>query len=177
MTPKFLAPFLAFTLILTTWPAVKSQTPHADQANQTNYPDWQRLKDLKRGKQILIEYKTNVGGSLECKFVRLAADGLVISDGNTEATINQRDIQRVYRLNGKWSRSTMATIGAGIGMVVGIFIGASRGNRLQQEPGHVNSEKDEVPAIAGFVIGTAGGAGMGALVGGKRKGKLLYEAN
>jgi hypothetical protein len=70
----------------------------------------------------------------------------------------------------------MAKVGAGVGMLVGTFVGAARGVELEREPGHVNSEKDTLPATAGFFIGTAAGAGIGALVGGKRKGKLLYEA-
>jgi len=174
---NFLAPFLAFILILTTVPMTEAQTTNSEQpATKATVSDWQRLQNLKRGKQILIEYKSNVGGTFECKFMRIDGAGLVVSDGESEATINQAAIQRVYRLNGKWSRSTMAKIGAGVGMVIGTFIGGSRTISLEGERGHIGSEEDEIPAIAGCVIGTAAGAGIGALVGGKRKGKLLYEA-
>ena len=177
MNSKFVASFLAFILTATTAPTIKSQTKNPEQpAKQTNISDWQHLQSLKRGKQIVIEYKSNVGGTLECKFVRVAGSGLTVSDGNSEATIDQRDIERVYRLNGKWSRSTMAKIGAGIGMLVGTFVGAGRAVSLEREPGHINSDNDSAPAFVGFFIGTAAGAGLGALVGGKRKGKLLYEA-
>ena len=177
MTSKSLATFLAWILILTTVTVTKCQTKNPDQLTQhTNVPDWQGLQNLKPGKKIFIEYKSDVGGSLECKFVRVTGSLLTVSDGDSQATIDQRDIQRVYRLNGRWSRSTMVKIGAGIGMIVGTFVGADRGLRLEREPGHIGSEQDEVPAIAGFVIGAAAGAGLGALVSGKRKGKLLYEA-
>ena len=177
MKSEFLASSLAFILILTATPVSKSQTTNPDQpAKQTGVSDWQGLENFKRGKQIFIEYKSNVGGSLECKFVRIAGSALTVSDGKSQATIDQRDIQRVYKLNGRWSRDTMVKIGAGIGMVVGAFIGAARGISFERQPGHINSEQDEVPAMAGFVFGAAAGAGLGALVGGKRKGKLLYEA-
>jgi hypothetical protein len=177
MTSKSLATFLACILILTTATISECQTKNPDQlTKQTNSSDWQGLQNLKRGKKIFIEYKSNVGGSLECKFVRVVGSLLTVSDGNSQATIDQRDIQRIYRLKGRWSRSTMVKIGAGIGMIVGTFVGAGRGLSLEQERGHIGSEQDEVPAIAGFVIGAAAGAGLGALVGGKRKGKLLYDA-
>ena len=171
MTSKSLASFLVCVMILTAPPIRKSQTTNPDPS-----PNWQGLQNLKRGKKIFIEYKRNVGGSLECKFVRVAGSVLTVSNGKSQATIDQRDIQSVYRLNGRWSRSTMVKIGAGIGMIVGTLVGAGRGLSLEREPGHIGSEQDEVPAIAGFVIGAAAGAGLGALVGGKRKGKLLYDA-
>ncbi|HEY6245690.1 MAG TPA: hypothetical protein VIX17_17190 [Pyrinomonadaceae bacterium] len=177
MTRKFLAPLIACWLILTTAPVTKTQTTSpAQSARQTDISNWQGLQNLKPGKKIFIEYKSNVGGSLECKFVRVAGSVLTVSDGKSQATIDECDIQRVYRLNGRWSRSTMVKIGAGIGMIVGTFVGAGRGLSLEREPGHIGSEQDEVPAIAGFVIGAAAGASLGALVGGKRKGKLLYDA-
>jgi hypothetical protein len=177
MTSKSLASFVVFVLILTAVPVSKSQTTNPDQpAKQTSISNWQGLQNLKPGIKIFIEYKRNVGGSLECKFVRVTGSMLTASDGNSQTTIDQRDIQRVYRLNGRWSRSTMAKIGAGIGMVVGTFVGAGRAISLEREPGHVASDNDAAPAMAGFVLGAAAGAGLGALVGGKRRGKLLYEA-
>ena len=176
MRSKLLAPPLACFLMLTTTSSGKAQTTNPKQAAQTIVSDWQGLQNLKRGRQILIEYKSNAGVTLECKFVSVSGSKLTVSCDDSQATIEQSDIQRVYRLNGRWSRGTMAIIGAGVGMVAGTFVGASRGLKLEQEVGHVNSEKDEVPAVAGFVIGTAAGAGVGALVGGKRRGRLLYEA-
>ena len=177
MKYKFVPPLLAFILVLTTTPISTAQTTNSAQsAAQTNASDWQGLRNLKRGKQILIEYKSRVGGTLECTFVSVAGTKLTVSAGGSEAMIEQGDIQRVYRLNGKWSRSKMAIVGAVIGMVVGAFVGAGRTLQLEQEVGHVNSDRDTAPLAAGFVIGTAAGAGIGELVGGKRKGKLLYEA-
>jgi hypothetical protein len=171
MNSKFLPPLLAFILMLTTAPIGTAQY-----STQTHASDWQGLQNLKAGKQILIEYKSNVGGSLECKFVSIAGTKLTVSASGVQTTIEQSDIQSVYRLNGKWSRGKMAKVGAGIGMLVGSFVGAARAVELEREPGHIGSDKDTFPAVAGFFIGTAAGAGIGALVGGKRKGHLLYEA-
>ena len=171
MNSKFLPPLLAFILVVTTAPIGTAQYP-----TQTHASDWQGLQSLKAGKQILIEYKSNVGGSLECKFVMVAGTKLTVSASGIQTTIEQADIQSVYRLSGKWSRGTLAKVGAGVGMLVGTFVGAARAVELESQPGHVNSDKDSFPAVAGFVIGTAAGAGLGALVGGKRRGKLLYEA-
>src|ERR1043166_2964784 len=109
MTSKSLESFLVFVVILTAPPIRRSQTTNPDQSS-----NWQGLQNLKRGKKIFIEYKSNVGGSLECKFVRVAGSVLTVSDGKSQATIDECDIQRVYRLNGRWSRSTMVKIGAGI---------------------------------------------------------------
>ena len=172
MNSKFLSPVLATILVLTTVPICTAQATTAP----LTAPGWQGLENLKRGKQILIEYKSSVGGTLECKFVSIGGTKLTVSAGGYQATIEQADIQHVYRLNGKWSRGRMAKVGAGIGMLVGTFVGAARGLELEREPGHVGSEKDTFPAFAGFVIGTAAGAGSGALIGGKRKGNLVFQA-
>ena len=172
MNSKFLSPVLATILAFTTAPISTAQTTTTAQS----VSDWQGLESLKRGKQILIEYKSNVGGTLECKFVSINGSKLTVSAGGYQATIEQADIQSVFRLNGKWSRGKMAKVGAGIGMLVGTFVGAARGVELEGQPCHVGSEEDTFPAFAGFFIGTAAGAGLGALIGGKRKGKLLYEA-
>lgn len=48
-------------------------------------------------------------------------------------------------------------------------------DRLERQMGRVPSDADEIPTARGFVLGIAIGGGLGALVGGKRKGKLLYE--
>ena len=164
MNSKFLSPALAIILAFTTAPICMAQTTSATQSAS----DWQGLNSLKRGKQILIEYK--------CKFVSIAGTKLTVSAGGYQATIEQADIQSVYRLNGKWSRGKMAKVGAGIGMLVGTFVGSAIAVELESKPGHIGSEQDTFPAFAGCFIGTAAGAGLGALVGGKRKGHLLYEA-
>ena len=172
MNSKFLTPLLTLALILTPAPIVTAQG-----TNTSRMPsDWQAMQTLKPGKQILIEYKTNVGGSLECKFVGINGPRLTVSASGIQTTIEQADIQSIYRLKGKWSRGKMAKVGAGIGMLVGSFAGAARGVAIENAPGHINSEKDTFPAFAGFFIGTAAGAGLGALIGGRRKGNLLYQA-
>ena len=65
MTSKSLVTFLACVLILTTATIGECQTKNPDPTTQTKVSDWQALQNLKRGQKIFIEYKSNVGGSLE----------------------------------------------------------------------------------------------------------------
>ena len=95
-------------------------------------------------------------------------------DGNL-SSFERSDIHRIYRWKGK-SRGFAAKVGAGVGFVLGGLIGGATESRIENAPGHVNSDNDEVPYFAGMLLGTIGGAGPGALIGGKRKGKLLYES-
>jgi hypothetical protein len=176
MKTKLLAPLLASILALTQTPFTTAQandptTTKTDAIAQ----DWQGLRDLKPGKKILIEFKPGVSYPVEGKFASVEGDRLYLS-GEYPTSFEQRDIQRVYRLKGRWSRGKAARIGAGIGLVVGTFIGAGVGIRAEGQPGHIPSEADTAPAFAGFFIGGLVGAGLGALGGGKRKGELLYEA-
>jgi len=172
MNSKVLSHLLAVILALTTSPLANAQVVNPARSVE----DWQGLQALKRGKKILVEYKSNRGSSFECKFVNINGTKLVVSSNGYQATLEQADIERVYELSGRWSRSRMAAIGAGVGLIVGTAVGSSIAVNLEQEVGHVNSEQDTFPAVAGFAIGTAAGAGIGALVGGKRRGKLIYQA-
>src|SRR5207248_1073701 len=131
---------------------------------------------LKPSKKILVEFKSGVRDPVEGKFVSAVGGRLTLSNGGYAFGLEQRDIQRVYRLKGRWSRGTLAKVGAGIGMVVGTFVGVAIEVRNEERPGHVPSADDDGPAIAGAFLGTLAGAGAGALLGGKRKGQLLYEA-
>jgi hypothetical protein len=176
MRTHVIAPLLTLTLLLTIPPAALAQTNNSGQtATNANAQDWQGLSTLKTGKKVLVEFKT--GGTVDGKFVSVVGSILTLSsDGNTY-TLEQRDIHRVYSLKGRWSRSKAARVGAGIGMLVGTFVGVGRMVRAESEPGFTPSgHADTAPAFAGFGIGTLAGAGAGALLGGKRKGKLLYEA-
>jgi hypothetical protein len=175
MKHKALAPPLALFLFLTTTPITRTQTKSAEESATTSVQDWQGLAKLKRGKQVLIELKDD-GRSAEGKFVSISGTKLTLLEDGTNVTLEQNEIQRVYRLQGKWSRGTTAKIGAGIGMFVGTLVGAGRMIRLEREVGHVGSDRDTLPAVVGFFVGSLAGAGIGALVGGKRRGKLLYEA-
>jgi hypothetical protein len=167
---------LTLSLLLTTSPAVLAQTNSSRQSSiNAIAQDWQELGSLKSGKKILVEYKT--GDMLEGKFVNVAGSILTLtSDGNTY-TLEQRHIQSVHELRGRWSRGKAARIGAGIGMLAGTFIGVERMIRAESKPGFIPSgHADTGPAFAGMGIGTLAGAGAGALLGGKRKGELLYVA-
>jgi hypothetical protein len=177
MKSKVLALLLALILMAAATPADLAQTNNSGQ--QTTSPsaqDWQGLRDLKPGEKILVEFKSSIGDPVEGKFISASGSKLTLSDDGYQLSLEQRDIQSVYQLKGRWSRSKTAKIGAGIGMVIGTIIGVGRELRLEEEVGHVPSQADTTPTFAGLFIGTFVGAGLGALVGGKRKGKLLYEA-
>jgi hypothetical protein len=161
MKRRIFAPCLALILLLAASPV-------------TNAQDWQGLRGLKQGKQIWIEFKTG-RDPIEGKFISAVGTELTVSQDGFHFTMRQSDVQRVYRLKGKWSRNRTAKIGLAVGMLVGTFISVHRS--IQQErSGTVPSNSDGTPSFAGFVYGSMVGAGLGALVGGKRKGKLLYEA-
>jgi hypothetical protein len=101
---------------------------------------------------------------------------LLVRQDGLPITFKQRDIQRVFSLKGKWSRSEMAKIGAGIGLVGGFLIGMKVIVDRESRGRVAGPDADLSPAIAGLFIGSVAGAGLGALAGGKRKSKLLYEA-
>ncbi len=91
------------------------------------------------------------------------------------STVVASDIKRVYHLKGRWSRRSTAKIGAVIGTLVGTFLGVRRTIEAEARPGHVPSDADTAPAFAGLAIGGLTGAGIGALIGGKRRARLLYD--
>lgn len=174
MKSRVLASLLALSLTLAASPVVPAQTNNVAQttANQT-LQDWQGLRDLAHGKKILVEFKS--GNTLDGKLVGISGSTLTLSgDGNTYS-VEQRDIQRVYRLKGISRKITMR-IGLAIGLVGGAIIGGRAMDRLERNPNRIPSDADEIPFIAGLGIGTFAGAGLGWLLGGKRKSKLLYEA-
>jgi hypothetical protein len=165
MSPTLLSSLLALSLLWSVSPVTHAQTQ-----------DWQQLPALKPGTEILIEFKGGLRDPFNANFSSAYDDVLLVRQDGLPITFKQRDIQRVYSLKGKWSRSEMAKIGAGIGLVGGFLIGmkviADRESR-----GHVaGRDADLSPAIAGLFIGSVAGGGLGALAGGKRKSKLLYEA-
>ena len=177
MKTKALAAPLISILVLTASPVTLAQTNVSTQsATNVGLSDWQGLSDLKPGKKVLVEFKSGIGDPVERKFVSVSGSTLIVSDSGYQFRLEQRDIQRVYRLKGRWSRSTTARIGAGIGMVAGTVIGVKRMLRAEEDRTTPPSDADTGPAFAGFLIGSVAGAGIGALLGGKRKGKLLYEA-
>jgi len=171
------ATLLALILTLTASPLAATQTTALAQTTASaGGRDWQGLSTLKPGKKILVEFKSGVGDPVEGRFVSAVGSRLTLKRDGIPVGLEQRDIQSVYRLKGRWSRGTLAKVGAGIGMVVGTFVGVAIEVRNEERPGHVPSADDDGPAIAGAFLGTLAGAGAGALLGGKRKGQLLYEA-
>jgi hypothetical protein len=175
MKRKVLASILALILLLTFSTAVVSQTKPSQSTTAPAAQDWQQLATLKPGTGILIEFKGGLRDPYHAKFSSAYDDELLVRKDNLPVIFKQSDIQRVYRFKSKWSRSTTAKIGAGAGMLVGTFIGAKIGVDRERRS-TIGSEEDVAPAFAGFFIGSLAGAGIGALFGGKRKGKLLYEA-
>lgn len=134
--------------------------------------DWQGLRDLKPGKQILVEFKPNIGDPTEGRFVSATGTKLTLTTDGYTRSLEQRDIQSVYRLKGKWSRRTAGRVGAVIGALVGGFVGADIAIRNERGMTDANT----LPIAGGLVVGGLAGAGLGRLAGGKRKGELLYEA-
>lgn len=168
MKSKLPAALLASVLALAASPAAPAQT-----RAPSNAQDWQGLRGLKPGKRILVELRS--GAAVEGEFDGVTGDTLNLSaDGNTYDLV-QSDIRRVYRLKGRWSRGKAARVGAGIGMVVGTVIGVRAMVRAEQDPAHVPSADDTGPPAAGMILGTLAGAGAGALLGGRRRGELLYD--
>jgi hypothetical protein len=172
---------MALLLVLALLPAAPSvtaaQTAQTDDPAQraaTNDPatdgaqDWQDLQDLKPGTRILVEFKTSISDPVKAKFVSATGTTLTVtSDGYTRG-LGQRDIQSVYLLHGRWSRGKAAKIGAATLGLTGAYIGARQDARSSSpQPGG---------GVSGLSLGVLAGAGLGALLGGKRKGKLLYEA-
>ena len=174
MKSRLPALLLALTLALNASPLVPAQTTKTSGQAAANTQDWQGLRDLERGKKVLIEFKD--GSTVHGNFQSAIGSRLTLFDDGGVYSADQREIQRVYRLKGGWSRRVTARIGAGIGFVAGSIIGGRRMSRLERDPNHTPSDADEIPLIAGMSLGTIAGAGVGALLGGKRKGKLLYEA-
>jgi|ERR1044071_1464613 small nuclear ribonucleoprotein (snRNP)-like protein len=175
MKSRVLASLLALALVLATSPVVPAQTINSAQTAVSATPqDWQGLRDLKPGKKVLVEFKG--GNTLDGKLVSITGSTLTVSGDGNVYSVEQRDIQRVYRLKGRWSRKTTSRIGLAIGLVGGAIIGGRAMDRLERNPNRIPSDADEIPFIAGLGIGTFAGAGLGWLLGGRRKSKLLYEA-
>lgn len=175
MRSRVLALLLDFILLLTASPFALAQTNNSVPSQTTiAVQDWQGLRDIKPGKKVLVEFKS--GSTIDGKVSSLIGSTLTLSSGKNIYTLEQREIQRVYRLKGRWSRSKTARIGAIVGMLVGTFVGTDLSIRAEGKVGHIPSAEDTAPAYYGFFIGSLAGAGLGALLGGKRKGELLYEA-
>lgn len=173
MKNRVLAQVIVLILALTVSPFAFGQGAYTGQPTN-RHADWQGLNNFKAGKKVLVELKS--GGAITGKFVSAIGGRLTLSDNGDSFDIEQRDIDRVYRSKGGWSRRRTIIVGSLVGLFVGEGIGMRKVFELERDKNRIPSDADEIPALAGAVIGTAAGAGAGALLGGKRKGKLLYEA-
>ena len=178
MKSRIFATLLVSVLLLTNFPPpapAQTSSPAQQTPAQASAPrDWQRLLGLKPGKKILIEFKN--GSTVSADFDGVSGGTLNLSGDSTTYALNQQDILRVHRLDGRWSRKRTAQIGAVVGLVVGTIIGGRKMDKLERDPNRIPSDADEIPMIAGMGLGTLAGAGLGALLGGRRRGQLLYEA-
>lgn len=166
MKRKLLSLSLALVLLTTAAPVALMQSQASDDVQ-----DWQALDGLKPGTEILIEFKGGRRDPTVARFFGFAGRSLIVVQDDVKYSVPQRDIQRVS-LKAKWSRDRMAKIGAGIGMLVGVAIGAKLAVDFENaNPGVANA----APAYGGMFIGALAGAAVGALAG-KRRGKLVYEA-
>jgi hypothetical protein len=166
MKRKLLSVALALVLLSTASPAAFTQTQ-----GPSDTQDWQGLDGLKPRTKILIEFKGRLRDPTLVEFFAIDEASLIVVQAGVQFYVPQRDIQRVS-LEPKWSRSRMTKLGAGIGSLVGVMIGAKRS--LDLENAHP-TVADPSPAYGGFLIGALAGATVGALIGGKHKGKILYE--
>ncbi len=177
MKIRALSALLVFVLFAATAPIANSQSStSAQQSTNTTSADWQRLSDLKSGKEILVEFKPNTSDSFEGKFVSTIGDKLIVIHHGDTLRLEQRDIQSVYRLKGRWSRSMAMRVGAVIGAFAGGLIGAGLAIRAEQGPDYVPTDANIGPVVLGLLVGGLAGAGVGRLTLGKRRGVLLYEA-
>lgn len=175
MSKKVLALLLALAFGLTIRPIALSQTN--TNASQPSVQDWQGLRDLKPGKRLTVE--TKQGREIVAKFVDITGSKLTLSYGFDILSLEQRDIQRVYLQKGS-SRKKKAIIGAVFGGIVGLVIGAKIGAGIDAREKGPPFQDALTPGGATAVYSMLGGAavgyGIGHLLGGKRKGKLLYES-
>jgi len=173
MKSKALASVLALALLAISPVVIAAQTNTSGQSAIST--DWQELQALKPGQKVLVEFRSGLGDPVEGKFVSAVGSKLTLSDDGSQFSLDQRDIKRIYHLKGRWSRRSTAKIGAVIGTLVGTFLGVRRTIEAEARPGHVPSDADTAPAFAGLAMGGLTGAGIGALIGGKRRARLLYE--
>jgi hypothetical protein len=124
--------------------------------------------------------ETKQGRVIEAKFVDVNGSKLTLSYGFDILSLEQRDIQRVYLQKVGASRKKKAIIGAVFGGIVGLVIGAKIGAGIDARENGPPFEDALTPggatAIYSMLGGAAVGYGIGHLLGGKRKGKLLYES-
>lgn len=175
MTNKMLASLLILAFALT---IAQGQT--FTDTSQPSIHDWQGLRNLKPGTKLLVE--TKQGRVIQAKFADVAGSKLSLSYGFSILSLEQSDIQRAYLQKGRFSRKKAAIIGALLGAVAGFTIGAKIGvgvdaNQRTGPPFEDALTAGQATAVYPALGGAAAGYGIGHLLGGKHKGKLIYRSN
>ena len=172
MTRKFLAPvlMLAFTLTLQTIALGQAKTDQSPQPAQ----DWQGLRDLKPGRQLIIY--TKQGKEIDGYFAGITGSTLNLHDF-PPMSLEQRDLEtvRVWKDPQKKGR----IIGTIVGFLAGSFIGASIGIKIEERQ-MARGVFSDSPGIGPTALGGFGGAGLGYFIGSRidrnAKGKLLFKS-
>jgi hypothetical protein len=178
MTNKVLALLLVLAFALTIPSVALGQTKSDN--SEPSAQDWQGLRGLKPGKRLLVE--TKQGKEIAAKFVDVNGSKLNLSYGFDILSLEQREIQRVYLQKVGSSRKKKAIIGAVFGGIVGLVIGAKIGANIDSNNRKTGPPFEDAPttgqatAIYSMLGGAAAGYGIGHLLGGKGKGKLIYES-
>ena len=175
MTKKVLTALLLLSVTLMIRPFAQGQT----NSPQSSVQDWQGLRNLKSGR---LRVETQQGKVIDANFVEITGTKLTLSFGFNFLSVEQHDLQRVYLQKTGSSRQKKAIIGAVVGGIVGLVIGAKIGVGVDAREREKGPPFQDAPttgdgiAIYSTLGGAAVGYGIGHLLGGKRKGKLLYES-
>ena len=142
--------------------------PHASFAQQAADPadsPWAGVKLVPPGDEMVVNIKD--GKTINGRLVSASDKALVISRGDRTTTIDQANVQKVYRKVPK-SGLTRTQIGTLTGMAAGAALGAGLGASDDVEVGWT------IPIFA--LIGAGIGAIAGSMSGGRRVKVLIYEA-
>ena len=142
--------------------------PHASLAQQaTNTADapWAGVKLVPPGDELVVNLKN--GKTINGRLVSASDKALVISRGDKTTTLDQAEVNKVYRKVPK-TGITRTQIGTLTGLAAGAAIGAGLGANEDVEIGWT------MPIFA--LIGAGIGAVAGSMSGGKRVNVLIYEA-
>ena len=175
MTKRVLASLLLLGVTFMIPPFAQGQTD----SPQSSVQDWQGLRNLKSGR---LRVETKQGKVIDANFVEITGTKLTLSYGFNFLSVEQHDLQRVYLQKTGSSRKKKAIIGAIVGGIVGLVIGAKVGvgidarEREKGPPFQDALTPGGATAIYSMLGGAAVGYGIGHLVGGKGKGKLIYQS-
>lgn len=136
---------------------------------QTADANWTRLNTLQLGAKIEVE--TTAGKRIKARFRSVSSALLTVSKDKRTIEFSRNEIKNIYRLErGGAGRGAVvgAAIGGGAGAAIGIIGIAAQ-----------DGDDDGASIIAGlFFAGVGAGVGAltGALIKGKSKKILIYEA-